>query len=211
MTSATEREILDHEVERLRAEGYDVFVDPGPSLVPDFLGSYRPDAVAELEGRKIALEVASRTGASQEKLGEVAAIFERHPEWEFRVVWAEPAAGAKPLPVQTKDQIRAAIAEIEKLRSQSHFRPSFLLGWAALEAAARAVAEPRLGRAQTPGRLVQVLGEEGYLTPDETDAMRSLVEKRNHLVHGTLDAPVSGEDVDALVRALEAVTAEIAA
>ncbi len=211
MTLTVEREILDHEVERLRAEGFDVFVDPGPSLVPDFLGLYRPDAVAQREGRMIALEVTSRTGASQKKLGEIAAIFERHPEWEFRVVWAEPAAGAAVLPVQTKDEIRETIAEIRKLRDQGHFRPSFLLGWAALEAAARAVAGPRFGRAQTPGRLVQVLGEEGYLTPDETDAIRSLAEKRNQLVHGTLDAPVGREDVDQLVRALEAVTAEITA
>jgi len=211
MTSTTEREILDHEVERLRAEGYDVFVNPGPSLVPEFLGSYRPDAVAKLEDRKIALEVASRTGASRKNLDEVAAIFTRHPEWEFRVVWAEPAAGATRLPVQTKDDIRAAIVEVNKLRSQGHFRPSFLLGWAALEAAARAVAEGRFERAQTPGRLVQVLGEEGYLTPDETDAMRGLTEKRNNLIHGKLDVAVTGEDVDELVRALDAVTAEIAA
>jgi uncharacterized protein YutE (UPF0331/DUF86 family) len=211
MTSTTEREILDHEVERLRAEGYDVYIDPGPSLVPDFLGSYRPDVVAKREDSRIALEVASRTDATQRKLGEVAAIFERHPEWEFRIVWAEPAAGAPRLPVQTKDQIRSAIAEIKKLRGQKHFRASFLLGWSAFEAAARAVAETRFERAQTPGRLVQVLGEEGYLTPNEADAMRSLTEKRNRLVHGTLDAPINGEDVDQLVRALEAVTAEIAA
>lgn len=211
MTTITEREILDHEVERLRAEGYDVYVDPGPSLVPDFLGSYRPDAVAEREGSKIALEVVSRTDPAQTRLGEVAAIFERHPEWEFRVVWAEPAEGATRLPVQTKDEIRAAIVEIKKLRSEKHFRPSFLLGWAAFEAAARAVAETRFGRAQTPVRLVQALGEEGYLTPDETDAMRSLTEKRNRLVHGMLDAPVDGEDVDKLIRALEAVTAGIPA
>ncbi len=210
MTLTTEREILDHEVERLRADGYDVYIDPGPSLVPDFLGSYRPDAVAKRDDSKIALEVASRTDASQRKLGEVAAIFERHPEWEFRVVWAEPAAGAVRLPVQTKDEIRAAIVEIKKLRSQEHFRPSFLLGWAAFEAAARAVAESRFRRAQTPARLVQVLGEEGYLTPDETDAMRGLTEKRNDLVHGTLDAAINGEDVDQLIRALEALTAEIA-
>lgn len=211
MTSTTERQILDHEVDRLRAEGYDVFIDPGPSLVPEFLGTYRPDAVAKREDRRIALEVASRSGASELKLGEVAAIFQRHPEWEFRVIWAEPAAGAASLPVQTKDEIRAAITEVRKLRSDGHFRPSFLLGWAALEAAARAIAETRFGRAQTPGRLVQVLGEEGYLTPDETDAVRSLTEKRNRLVHGTLDAPVDGNDVDQLVRALEALTAGIAA
>jgi hypothetical protein len=211
MTSTTEREILDHEVERLRAEGYDVYVHPGPSLVPDFLGAYLPDAVAIRDDSRVALEIASRTGASQTRLEDVAAIFKRHPEWEFRIIWAEPVVGAPRLPVQTKDEIRAAIQEIKNLRSQRHFRPSFLLGWAAFEAAARAVAEARFERAQTPARLVQVLGEEGYLTPDETDAMRRLAEKRNHLVHGTLDVPVNGEDVDQLLRALEAVTDEIAA
>lgn len=211
MTSTMEREVLDHEVERLRAEGYDVFVDPLPSLVPEFLGSYRPDAVATRDNRRIALEVASRSGATQHKLSEVAAIFQRHPEWEFRIVWAEPVAGAARLPVQTKDEIRAAISEIQGLRSEGHFRPAFLLGWAAFEAAARAVAEGSFERAQSSGRLVQVLGEQGYLTPDEADAMRNLAEKRNRLMHGMLDAPVDGGDIDQLVRALEAMMAEISA
>jgi uncharacterized protein YutE (UPF0331/DUF86 family) len=211
MTSTTERAILEHEIERLKAEGYDVFLHPGPSLVPDFLGAYQPDAVAIRADNRIALEVASRTGDTPTMLGEVAAIFQKHPEWEFRVVWAEPEAGVPRLRVQTRSEIRAAMAEMEELRSQEHLRPAFLLGWAAFEAAARAIAEARFGQPQTPARLVQALGEEGYLTPDEADAMRGLAEKRNHLVHGTLDAPVRGADVDLLVRVLEAMTAEIAA
>ncbi|OHV89515.1 HepT-like ribonuclease domain-containing protein [Mesorhizobium sp. ORS 3428] len=209
MTLPVEREILQKEVERLTAEGFDVFIEPGPSLSPVFIKGYRPDAVAIGNGRKIALEVASRSGPTDRKLSEVAALFSQHPEWEFRIIWVEPADSAPRLPIQTKDQIRAIVGEIKKLRGDQYFRPSFLLAWAAFEAAARAIAESQLGRPQTPGRIVQVLGQEGYLSPNEADEMRALIEKRNRLVHGTLDVKVTGDDVDRLVHAIEIVTAEI--
>lgn len=209
MTLSIEREILQKEVERLTAEGFDVFIEPGPSLTPAFAVGYRPDAVAIGNGRKIALEVASRGTSADRKLSEVAALFGQHPEWEFRIIWIEPAMSAPRLPIQTKDQIQSILREIKKLRGDHYFRPSFLLAWAAFEAAARAVAEPQLGRPQTPGRIVQVLSQEGYLSPNEADEMRPLVEKRNRLVHGTLDLEVTGDDVDRLVQLIETVTAEV--
>ena len=57
MSSPTEKEVLQQEADRLTAEGYEVFLQPGPSLMPVFLHGYTPDAVAYGHGRKIALEV----------------------------------------------------------------------------------------------------------------------------------------------------------
>jgi uncharacterized protein YutE (UPF0331/DUF86 family) len=53
----------------------------------------------------------------------------------------------------------------------------------------------RFERPQTPGRLVQVLASEGYVTPSEADKLRGLAEKRNKLVHGELRTRISEADV----------------
>jgi hypothetical protein len=172
MMRSTEREILQTEVERLTAEGFDVFIDPGPALTPAFAEGYRPDAVAIGKGRRIALEVASHDDATDRNLGRVAGLFRQHPEWEFQVVWAEPLATEPVLPIQSSDQIRAAIDEVKTLRAERLYRPAFLLAWAAFEAAARAVAGATFARPQSPGRLVEVLAREGHLSPAEADAMR---------------------------------------
>lgn len=211
MMVSAEREILQREVERLAAEGFDVFLEPGPALAPSFAGGYLPDAIAIGKGRRIALEVSNRSDATEKKLSGVAALFGSHPDWEFRVVWAEPTVVAQRLPVQTKAEIGTAIKEIKKLRDEGYLRPAFLLAWATFEATARAVAHAEFERPQTPGRVVQVLGREGFLTPDEADELRALTQKRNTLVHGGLDADVSAGDVDRMVRALEEIAKEVSA
>ncbi len=211
MTGSTEREIIERETERLTAEGLEVFIAPGQKLTPPFTQGYMPDIIAIGNGRKIALEVASRNDARSNDLSKVAALFDGHPEWEFQVIWPEPAGRAPSLPVQAKEQIQSTILEIKKIRGDQHLRPSFLLAWAAFEAAARAIAEREFVRAQSPGRVVRILGREGYLSPAEADVMRGLAEKRNRLIHGALDAQLEANDVDQLVGILESVTAEIAA
>ena len=209
MTTMTERELLKQETDRLSAEGFDVFLEPRTTLLPSFAEGYTPDAIAFGSGRKIALEIATRGSERDARIQKVASLFARHPEWEFRVLWVEPAIRAPGPNVQSKEQIAAAIREIKKLRDARFIRPSFLLAWATLEAAGRAIATGEFARPQTPGRLVQILGRDGHLTPSEADAIRDLSEKRNRLVHGQLDEAVELGDVDRILVAVEEIVSEI--
>ncbi|MGN6157065.1 MAG: HepT-like ribonuclease domain-containing protein [Devosia sp.] len=209
MSSPTEKEVLQQEADRLTAEGYEVFLQPGPSLMPVFLHGYTPDAVAYGHGRKIALEVASPVSRESSNLRQLAALFGQHKDWDFRVLWAEPQSSPQALPAQSPNSVRTAIDEIVQLRRQGLRRPAFLLGWATLEAISRSIAQSQFEKPQTPGRLIQVLAQEGYLTPDAADRLRDLASLRNQLVHGALDADVSDGDLAVLLSTLDSLSSEL--
>jgi uncharacterized protein YutE (UPF0331/DUF86 family) len=103
---------------------------------------------------------------------------------------------------QTPQQIEAAIREIRQLRDSGALRPSFLMAWAALEAEARRLLGDRLGRPQSPGRVAQMLGQEGFLPPDDADSIRTLADVRNRLIHGELTIQLSQENLDKLLQIL---------
>ncbi|MFB9265740.1 hypothetical protein ACFFWD_21730 [Bradyrhizobium erythrophlei] len=203
--TAIEEQVLQREIERLESEGYDVFVQPRAPLVPEFLGDYTPDAVATGNGKKIVLEVARPLGS--EKLKEIAARFAKQREWELKVLLVAPTSSGKTVPVQSRQAIDGAIEEIERLQQMNALRAAFLLAWATFEAEGRASIAGRFDRPQTPGRLVQVLSQEGLLAPAEADRMRTLSEQRNQLVHGDLGTEVRSEDLLWLVSILRKMAA----
>jgi REase_AHJR-like protein len=203
--TVVEEQVLQREIARLESEGYDVFVQPSAPLVPEFLGNYVPDAVATGNGRKIVLEVAR--SAESEKLKDVAARFAKQREWELKILVVTPTSSGKTVPVQSRQTIDGAIEEIERLRQVSALRAAFLLAWATFEAEGRASIAGRFDRPQTPSRLVQVLGQEGLLTPTEADRMRTLSEQRNQLIHGDLGTEIKSEDLAWLVDILRKMAA----
>lgn len=211
MTVTTEKEILRREVERLSAQGYDVFVAPPASLAPPFLKGHLPDAVALGKDKKIAIEVKRSTWRGRTELAELAELFKGHDDWEFRLIWVDPASEVPPVPTQSLKEIRTTISEIERLQREGLLRPAFLLAWATLEAASRVLNESEFARPQAPGRLVQIMSREGYLTPTQADRMRNLANIRNHLAHGALDAEVTAGDLDGLLTPLRSVADQIAA
>lgn len=203
MTQTTsEEQVLQREIERLESEGYDVFVHPRAPLVPDFLGDFVPDAVATGKGKKIVLEVAKPSTPKSKRLKDVAARFAQQHEWELKVLFVNPTSSGTALPVQSRQAIDDALGEIERLREVKALRAAFLLAWATFEAEGRASIEGQFDRPQTPGRLVEVLGQEGLLTPSEADQMRALSEKRNRLIHGDLGTEISADDLQSLIGVL---------
>jgi len=201
--SASEEQVLQREIARLESEGYDVFVQPRAPLVPEFLGDFVPDAVATGNGKKIVLEVARSSKFGSEKLRDVAARFAKQHEWELKVLLVTPTSSAKSLPVQSRQAIEGALEEVRKLQDVAAFRAAFLLAWATFEAEGRASIEGRFDRPQSPGRLVEVLSQEGLLAPKDADQMRVLSEKRNRLIHGDLGIEITGEDLQRLVDVLQ--------
>jgi len=205
--SGSEEQVLQREIARLESEGYDVFVHPRAPLVPDFLGDFVPDAVATGNGKKIVLEVARPSTRQNERLKDVAARFAQQREWELKVLFVAPTSLGTTLPVQSRQAIEGALSEIERLRDIDALRAAFLLAWATFEAEGRASVEGRFDRPQTPSRLVEVLGQEGLLTPTDADQMRLLSEKRNRLIHGDLGTDIGAEDLERLIGILRQLSA----
>jgi hypothetical protein len=199
---ALEAEVLRGMIPELVAEGYDVFVNPGPPIAPAFLGDFRPDMIAIRADKKLVVEIVTRPGVDK-RLERLSTLLKGQPSWELRVVLVSPATAPDIDQAQTPDVIRRCVSEMQELVANRHFGPALLLGWAAFEASARKLASEQFRRPQTPGRLVSVLAGEGYLTPSEADQMRRLAEKRNALIHGELEAEIGAGDVQQLIAILE--------
>jgi uncharacterized protein YutE (UPF0331/DUF86 family) len=204
MTAKTSLESLTlrEEVRRLEAEGYDVLLQPRPPRTPEFLGDYLPDAIAIGKDKKLVIEIRRGSRFADEGLKELSARFAKQNEWELRVIYVVAHASPPTLAVENAEQIESTILEIRQLKDNGAIRSAFLLAWAVLEAEARRLLGDLVGRPQSPGRVVQVLGEAGLLTPDTTDNIRRLAEKRNRLIHGELSADISPDYVDRLLAAL---------
>ena len=203
MADSLESDILRTLTADLQAEGYEVFTQPNRSLLPDFIGTYIPDLIARGESKSVAIEVTRRSPVSERKISELAKLFEGRKDWGFRVIWVEPATSGSPLQVQPRTVIVERVAEIRQLLSTGHFSPALLLGWASFEAVGRLLAPDQFRRPQSPGRLVEVLASEGYLTPTEADKLRALASKRNTIIHGELQTTVSREEVEEFARILD--------
>jgi uncharacterized protein YutE (UPF0331/DUF86 family) len=193
--ATTEFDVLQEMISDLEAEGYEVFLHPNRPILPGFLGDYAPDLIARRGDRNLAIEVIQKSQESVRKAKRLASLFSGRDNWDFKVVWITPTGRARLVQPQTRSTIRKRISEVRDLAENGHFGPALLLAWATLEATGRMLAASQFQRPQTPGRLVQVLASEGYLTPDEADHLRSLSDKRNKLIHGELQTRITRSEV----------------
>ncbi|MGE0584935.1 MAG: HepT-like ribonuclease domain-containing protein [Flavobacteriaceae bacterium] len=209
MSEDTEFEVLQRLVPELEAEGYDVYVHPNRPLIPDFFGNFSPDALALRPGKNLAIEVRKQSRDASRKLKHIAALFKDQPDWELRIVWIVPSNNSESLQIQNSETVRRRITEIRELASTGHTEPAVLLAWATFEALARAISTQQFARPQTPGRIVQILASEGYITPTEADLLRVLVEKRNRLIHGDLNVEASDQELTNFSAILETMLQQI--
>jgi hypothetical protein len=192
--------VLENLRPRFEAEGYRVFLHPSSSLLPPFMAGYRPDAIAVSPKKKIAIEVVPPR--DPEKLNRLQDLIRKRDDWELRLVRVVnnlPAA----IDAASRPAIDRAIAMVSDLKNGGHPVPALIMGWAAVEAIGRALEPDRYGRPQTPGRLVEFFAHEGYLDPDESDFLQSLIPLQNTAVHGGLDAAVSEQALDQFIAILE--------
>ena len=155
----TEREFIESLRARYEEEGFTFTAHPDAAKLPDFLGSYIPDALAQKAGRNVVIEVKRRQTPSTERaLRDIRRLFEGHSDWQLHVVFM----GADPLQLVTippagPETVRTRIKEVRTLIAQGHLRPAFLMAWSLLEAALRTLdgeatnraAHPRYSRADT--------------------------------------------------------------
>lgn len=208
MRSPIETAVVERLIPELEADGFQVFAEPDRLIVPLFLGDYRPDLIALRNDRNLAIEVADRGSAEGKRINEVARLFDKHPDWEFRLIWINQEQPSGDMVPQSLESVGQSLDEVDRLLAGGHDKAALLLAWAVLEALGRVLIESRFRKPQTPKRLIEVMAAEGLLTPDEADFFRTLYPVRNALVHGGLSVEVDRTDVENLLVIMKSVLAE---
>jgi uncharacterized protein YutE (UPF0331/DUF86 family) len=192
--TSIEAGVLENVAENLKADGFAVYVQPSGSIVPPFLGRYRPDALAFRGEKRLVVEVVKNSEASREKLQAIREKLSGQAGWELFVVWATPEE-SNVLEMPPPPRLEEAIQHAEALVSEKKMGAALLLAWAALEAAARANSPEAFARPQPTARLLEVLATEGQITPSEADCLRKISRKRDLVAHGGFQTPISAEEV----------------
>ncbi len=193
-TIESEHPLLDEALANLKAEGYDVYRRPPPSMLPPFMTGYRPDAIAVGREKKLAIDMIVE-GVDVPGKRTAKERFAGHDGWEHRVIYVRPDSAGRDVPEASQVAIERSLDTIDELAGHGLTSAALLIGWATLEALGRRLCPEQFRRPQTPGRLVEVLAAEGQLSPDEADRVRPLVETRNRLIHGDLDVEVTRDSV----------------
>ncbi|MFH0301149.1 hypothetical protein AAFX91_28800 [Bradyrhizobium sp. 31Argb] len=200
---SSEAEVIESLLPRYQAEGFDVYINPSPSILPPFMQEYRPDAIALRKDKKIAIEVVGSNTGSTQKIKTLQSLFADRDDWELRVFYASPAVSGKLLEIASTAAINESIQRVVDLSNAGHSLAALVMAWATLEAIGRALLPDQFQRPQTPARLVEVLGSAGYVTPEEADRLRAAIVVRNAIVHGQLDSEVGPELLNGFVAVLK--------
>jgi hypothetical protein len=100
--------------------------------------SYRPDAIALKEGKKIAIEVI-RGDAAGQKLQHLQSLFADQDDWELQIIYAPPLSSRSELLVASRPLILDTIRRVDELRAAGDRLPSLMMAWATFEAIGRAL------------------------------------------------------------------------
>jgi uncharacterized protein YutE (UPF0331/DUF86 family) len=201
----TEAQFMEGLRARFEDEGFTFTTHPETAQLPDFLGSYVPDALAQKPGHNVAIEVKRRVRPSTARaMKDIRRRFEGHADWHFHAVFM----GSDPLqsvtiPTSTPATIRSRVSEVRALTTHGHHRPAFIMAWSLLEATLRTLSGATVVRPATPGTVVQALAMNGYIEPEMERNMRALVDLRNRIVHGDLAAEPATADVELVLSAIE--------
>ena len=126
-----ESNALRHLQKLSEARGLKFYLNPPREIVPDFLGDYRPDAIALGPEGGIIIEMKSRRSpASEKQLAEIASRISGQKGWEFRAIYLNPPMNEMPpIEIPTPDQLRATFREIEELTRTGHLAAGFVRAW----------------------------------------------------------------------------------
>ena len=194
-----EKQLLEQVLPQLEAEGYSVYLEPSPELLPAFMKGYIPDAIALGKDKKLAIEIVVDSPLSSTKERALKHRFEKAEDWELRILYARPTNPSKNLPVMEDGAIDDSIASAENLLSAGQLKAAFLIAWATFEALGRALSPEEFVRPQTPARLIEVLAANGYVTPSEADILRELATIRNQFIHGSLNENIDRTEVQRFI------------
>jgi Holliday junction resolvase len=206
---ATEAAVMGLIREQYEEKGFLFLEHPSSELLPEFLGNYMPDAVALLGNEKVAIEVkAKRTPSTEKSLQQLAELFSDQSAWSF-VAYYLPDFQVESLEIShgDLDDINRRLEAVRSIAAMGLIKEAFILLWPLLEATVRATPFSKTGaKARAPlkpASVISALEEMGLLVFSDAAILRSLVSKRNQLVHGSNSVEVSQAEFDVVVRSLE--------
>jgi hypothetical protein len=126
------------------------------------------------------------------------------PGWELRVV-LDRGARAPELREASAEQIDESIRSARKVFLSGETAAGLLLTWGIFEALSRKLVPGEFQRPQTPGRLIQKLTSEGYLSPGDERLLRKLAKVRNAVIHGELSEIADSADVGNFLNVIDAL------
>lgn len=206
-----ELDLLSSLRQQYEAKGFSFEVAPDPQHVPEFLGSYVPDAIARRGDEYVAIEVKqSRSPASDFTLQQIRSRFEGRPNWKFAVAYvAEDPLKTLTIKPAAAPAIRRQLDEVRTLGEHGHHRAAFLLAWSLLEATLLHIEAEQEARPRTPGSVLQALAMLGRVEPEMERRLRPLIVVRNAVVHGDLGVEPTPADLSLLVSVIEEALADV--
>jgi hypothetical protein len=209
MTTMARREtdLLDALRQHFSDQGYEFFVQPPSQMLPQFMGGFRPDAIAVTPQKKIAIEVKNSSQQSKEQFEQLARIFAPHADWEIRFYYAESPPDFDRVEAAPLERIKQAVDQARKLRRDGQLLPSLLVARAMLEALARNLLPDATERPQPARKLIEDLAAEGWITPTERSQLRGISQLGNAAAHGQLDAKIDERQIDVLLSILTTLLA----
>jgi REase_AHJR-like len=201
--TTTEARVLGLLRRRYENEGFTFIEHPAAVDLPAFMEGYRPDALALGDNKSIAIEVSLRRDATTgKKLRTLSERFKGRPHWEFHIVYGDELE-IEPVPASTTEQIAEYISEAENLLAGNHARAAFVIGWATIEALARATNQD-FATAGSVRQAVNSLEHLGRVRFQDAQKLRSLLALRDKVVHGDFSTPVTAAEVEPVLKAARA-------
>ena len=201
-TITSVRQRVQELAQEYRSKGYEVIPEPSPEQLPDFLCQYRPDLLVRRGAESIVVEVKTRSSlAENPQMRDLARVLHDTPGWKFELVTVrekeqlDAPEGAHPF---TREDVSHRLETVEGLLEAGSSEAAFLLGWGALEAGVRLLAEEEQLTLEriSPSYLLYQAVTNGVISGEDYALLKRAMKYRNALVHG-----FKTEDFDAtLVR-----------
>ncbi|WP_158813859.1 hypothetical protein [Methylocapsa sp. S129] len=201
MQREAEADLLRFAAEELRESGYTVVLEPSPSSLPAMLKDLRPDGIAIGKKPFLFIEVTREGDRDAERIHKLQQAIRGAEDWRLHLILNREVRYAA-LETPRLEDIRATLGRIRRVADED-IGASLLMCWACLEALSRAIEPRSFARPQAPGRLVERLASAGHIVASEAQFLRSMIQKRNELVHGQLATIVNPEQVEQFIDLLE--------
>lgn len=192
-----EAELLAAEIRKLKDKGYDVILEPSGDFLPEPLRHYRADAIAIGRDPHLVVEVVSNRDEDRERATQLQKSLAHIDNWKLHLVFysRDESVG---LPRSSDAELLLVLRNAARL-AEIDPRAALIACWASFEALARQRRPTLFARAQSPGRIVEMLASEGAVMPQEADMLRSLAAKRNAFVHGDFSRLVTIDEVTGFI------------
>lgn len=187
----------------LRATGYSVVVQPGPSDLPPFLREFEPDVIATSDRENVVVEVRSPAELESEEFVRLAETIEAHPGWRLQLSVVDlPTPQEIPARAELAgtQQVHHSLEQAQVLVRERHYEAAAMVAWSAVETILRRHALATGVDADRKGSLyvLKHLYAAGALDADQYETLDRMLQFRDAFVHG-FAARVDPETVQRLI------------